>query len=123
MSKFDSIPPGILFLVKRLPQLLYPPGTTFILLYLYRNLVDSPGIALPLPQPPTWLIVTMYILSFPTALILSNVHTAVSNRIAAARMGAVMLPTPPFMDDPTPGGLLSLWRGIKSFKNGYPGTC
>lgn len=119
-----NIPPGISFLIKRLPQLLSPPAVAFLLIYLYRNsYLDNYGLgsARADHELSTLFIAIVYVLSFPAALTISVAYSAIANRIAAARMGAVMLPTPPFMDDPTPGGLLSLYRAIKGFKGGYPG--
>lgn len=110
-----NIPPGIPFLVKRLPQLFFPPALVFVLLNAYYFYFGGSALS-------TSLVSIFYILSFPATLTLSVWYTAIVNRVAAARLGAVMLPAPPFIDDPTPGGILSLYRAIKSVSGGYLGT-
>ncbi|KIK53185.1 hypothetical protein GYMLUDRAFT_49511 [Collybiopsis luxurians FD-317 M1] len=109
-----NIPPGISYLVKSLPQLLLPPCVVSALLYFYRlYAVDNVLSAR--------LVTTLYILSFPMALMISVVFSDISNRVAARRMNATMLPAPSFWEDPTPGSLVSLYRAMKSFRGGYPG--
>lgn len=117
-----NIPPGITFLVKKLPQIIIPPAATTLVLYLYHNpqLYSLASLSAP-SQLSTWVTTTIYILSFPTVLAISMAYSSIVNRVTAARMGAALLPKPPFMDDPTPGGLLSLQRAFKGSKSGYIG--
>lgn len=117
-----DIPPGITYIVRKLPQIVFPPAATALILYLYHN-PQLYGLTSPdaPPQLSTWVTTFIYILSFPTVLAISIMYSSIVNRITAARMGAVMLPAPPFMDDPTPGGLYSLYRAIQGVKSGYIG--
>ena len=110
---FANIPPGIPFLVKTLPQLLFPPAVAFLLLHFSR----AAGYELS-----TWMATMLYIFSFPVVFTISITYGAIDNRLAAARMGAVMIPEPPFMEDPSPGRILTVYRALKGSKQArYPG--
>ncbi|KAJ3827534.1 cytochrome P450 [Lentinula raphanica] len=113
---FSDVPPGIAFLVKRLPHLLLPPVTVFAGLSAYRSLVATNA-----QSDSGWRIILLYILSYPLALSAQVAYEAVVKRVFAARMNAVLLPEPPFMEDPTPGGLLFLYGIIKESQDGYIG--
>ncbi|KAE9399487.1 cytochrome P450 [Gymnopus androsaceus JB14] len=73
-----NIPPGIPFLVKRLPQLLFPPAVAFVLLHFAR----AAGYELS-----TWIATIFYIFSFPVVFTISLMYAAIDNRLAAARDG------------------------------------
>ncbi|KAH7875855.1 cytochrome P450 [Lentinula edodes] len=108
---FSNVPPGISFLIKRFPQLILPPIVVFTALSTYRSYVDR-------NVPSGWLL---YMLSYPLALSVGIAYSAILKRVVAARMGAALLPEPPFMEDPTPGGLLFLYGIMKESKDGYIG--
>lgn len=110
-TMFSDVPPGISFLIKRLPQLILPPVVVFTTLSTYRSYVDH-------NVPSGWFL---YMLSYPLALSVGIAYTAILKRVVAARMGAALLPEPPFMEDPTPGGLLFLYGIMKESKDGYIG--
>ncbi|KAJ3919388.1 cytochrome P450 [Lentinula edodes] len=108
---FSNVPPGISFLIKRFPQLILPPIVVFTALSTYRSYFDR-------NVPSGWLL---YMLSYPLALSVGIAYSAILKRVVAARMGAALLPEPPFMEDPTPGGLLFLYGIMKESKDGYIG--
>ncbi|KAF8826282.1 hypothetical protein HHX47_DHR5000292 [Lentinula edodes] len=108
---FSNVPPGISFLIKRFPQLILPPIVVFTALSTYRFYFDR-------NVPSGWLL---YMLSYPLALSVGIAYSAILKRVVAARMGAALLPEPPFMEDPTPGGLLFLYGIMKESKDGYIG--
>ncbi|KAF5358873.1 hypothetical protein D9757_012297 [Collybiopsis confluens] len=109
------IPPGISFLVQNLPQFAVPPSVTYILLHIYHSVYNADDLS-------KILIATIYALSFPLAFMLNIWYSAILNRIAARRMGAIMLPGPSFWEDPVPGSFLTLYRMTKNMASGYPGT-
>ncbi|KAJ3994481.1 cytochrome P450 [Lentinula boryana] len=111
---FTDLPPGIRFLIKRLPYLVLPPTSVFAALSVYHSFIST-------NVSSGWRITLLYILSYPLALTVRLGYQAIIKRVLAARMGAVLLPEPPFMDDPTPGGLLFLYGIIQESKEGYIG--
>ncbi|KAJ4467864.1 cytochrome P450 [Lentinula aciculospora] len=111
---FSNIPPGISFIIKSIPQLILPPIIAFATVLIDRSYVHTNVLS-------GWRVSLLCIVSYPLALTISVAYSAIVKRIVAARMGAVLLPEPPFLEDPTPGGLLFLYGMIKESRDGYVG--
>ncbi|KAF5374312.1 hypothetical protein D9758_004630 [Tetrapyrgos nigripes] len=105
-------PPGIVYLTVHLPNLLAPPVIVYLVLLLTQTYF---GV-----QFGQWTEICLYVLSLPTALAISVCCADIVSRMAAWRAGAVMAPMPSILEDPTPGGFLSLYRMSKNFSSGYP---
>ncbi|KAK7445176.1 Protein kinase alk2 [Stygiomarasmius scandens] len=109
-----DVPPGIAYLVKHAPNLLLPPTIVYALLHITRSY-----FAIQI-QVGKWTEIWLYVFSLPMALALSVLYTDILNTRAAWRVGAVKAPSPSILEDPTPGGILSLVRMSKAFNSGYP---
>ncbi|KAI0809012.1 cytochrome P450 [Irpex lacteus] len=88
------LPPGIIFLIPRLPALFAPPVAVYLADRLIRRHF---GVVIP-----TGLLVALGVLSWPLALVLHTHWSRWNNRRKAAACGAVM---PPTIEYRLPGGL------------------
>lgn len=106
------IPPGIAFLVPRLPYLLAPPLAVYATGWLLKTHVD---IVLP-----TCTLAIAYIFSWPAALILSECWYQILIARRAAAAGAVM---PPTLKTEKPLGIDLVKQVMKDRDNHSNGTC
>ncbi|EGO04179.1 hypothetical protein SERLA73DRAFT_173607 [Serpula lacrymans var. lacrymans S7.3] len=105
-----QLPPGIILIFRRLPRLLLPPVSIYILLRVCDAVLDV--------SVPYWLQFLAYILSIPLTPMVSVIYTDyVDSREAAAR-GAVL---PPRATSKWPAGLDILLRMVANSKTGYMG--
>lgn len=103
-----NLPPGVIYLIIRLPKLVLPPA----LVYALNRICDFAfGVSLP-----PWSRVPTYILSFPILLTCSMIATNYRDRRQAALRGAVL---PPMYPSRWPGGLDILAALVQNFKTGY----
>ncbi|KAF5387696.1 hypothetical protein D9615_000007 [Tricholomella constricta] len=105
-----NIPPGIAYLVNRLPTLLSPLIAVYIL---NRLLLECLGAHLPL-----WAVIVPAVLSIPVALLLKVSFVDFIDHRRAAALGAVL---PPRVEDKWPAGVGLLLQSIDNLKTGYPG--
>lgn len=107
-----NIPPGITYLIQRLPRIITPPIILYTATFLAQNYLGAgiSGLALALS----------YILCLPLAFAVNVLYRDYSHHRDAARLGAVL---PPRVGDPYPGGLMTLWTAMHNFKAGYIGMC
>lgn len=106
-----NVPPGITYLVQRIPRILTPPIIAYALVYLGKTHLSI--------QLSGWGLSSVLLLSLPVGLTLSVLWKDLAIRWDACAKGAVL---PPISPDPFPGGARSLYRAVTSFKTGYPGT-
>jgi hypothetical protein len=106
----NNLPPGVLYLLPRLPRILSPPALTY-------GIVRFIGANYEIYISTRWLVLAM-VISLPLALTLSVLHDEVSIHMEASKRGAVM---PPRARDPYPGGAQALISGSKQLKEGYLG--
>ncbi|OJA07921.1 hypothetical protein AZE42_03680 [Rhizopogon vesiculosus] len=105
-----ELPPGIIYLVSCLPQVLSPPA----LVYGLDRICDFTfGVSLP-----EWSRIPAYILSFPVLFTCTVLATNYHDRRQAALRGAVL---PPMFPSTWPGGLDVLAALAQNFKTGYMG--
>lgn len=104
-----EVPPGIAYLVQRLPRILTPPTLAYTLVYLGKTHLSI--------ELSTWGLSSVLLLSLPVGLTLSVLWKDLVIRWDASNKGAVL---PPVAPDPFPGGARSLYRAVTSFKTGYP---
>lgn len=106
-----EFPPGIVYLIQRLPHILTPPTMIYIctlILSAYSN-ISITG----------WTLVSALVLSLPAALSITVLWSDFLIYRDARAHGAAL---PPSIPDSSPGGLLSLLRAMKESKTRYPGT-
>ncbi|THU81667.1 cytochrome P450 [Dendrothele bispora CBS 962.96] len=117
MSRLNiNIPPGVLYLIKHTPHLLFPPVTVYVFLFLGHVYFPDSTVSLI----GGWTEIFLHILSLPLALTLSVWYTDLVNAWNAWKLGAVMAKSPSLWEDPTPGGFLSILRMSKAMRSGYP---
>ncbi|KAG1875428.1 cytochrome P450 [Suillus subalutaceus] len=105
-----ELPPGIVYLISCLPQLLLPPA----IVYGLNRICDFAfGISLP-----GWSQIPAYVLSFPALFTCSLLAANYRDRRQAAMRGAVL---PPRYPSRLPGGLDILVALVQDFKIGYMG--
>jgi hypothetical protein len=106
-----NVPPGIAYLVQRLPRILTPPILAYALVYLGKTRLSI--------ELSGWALSSVLLLSLPVGLTLTVLWKDLIIRWDASAKGAVL---PPISPDPFPGGARSLYRAVTSFKTGYPGA-
>lgn len=106
----DQLPPGIVYLISCLPQLLLPPAIVYGLNHICDFVfhVSLPG----------WSQIPAFVLSFPALFTCSVLAEKFRDRRQAALHGAVL---PPMFPSRWPGGLDVLAALIQNFKIGYMG--
>ncbi|KIK93853.1 hypothetical protein PAXRUDRAFT_828567 [Paxillus rubicundulus Ve08.2h10] len=105
-----QLPPGIKFIIANLPSMVLPPVLTLCGIRIWGSLFDS--------SPPYWSQISLYILSFPLALVSSVLYADLRDRRQAALNGAVLAPRVP---SSWPGGLDLLISNIRNFRGGHIG--
>ncbi|KAG2139719.1 cytochrome P450 [Suillus clintonianus] len=105
-----ELPPGIIYLISCLPQLLLPPAVVYGL-----NRICDFAFSVSLPG---WSQIPAYLLSFPAIFTCSVLAANYRDRRQAAMHGAVLAPKFP---SKWPGGLDILAALVKNFKVGYMG--
>ena len=105
----NNLPPGVLYLLLRLPRSLSPPALTY-------GIVRFIGANYEIYISTWWLVLAM-VMSLPLALTLSVLQDEVSTHMDASKRGAML---PPRVRDPYPGGAKALIRESKQVKKGYP---
>ncbi|KAG1731965.1 cytochrome P450 [Suillus paluster] len=105
-----ELPPGIIYLISCLPQLLLPPAIVYGL-----NRISDFAFGVCLPG---WFQIPACLLSFPIVFACSVFVTNHRDRSQAALHGAVL---PPMFPSKWPGGLDILAALIQNFKTGYMG--
>jgi hypothetical protein len=104
-----STPPGISYLVKRLPSFAIPPATIYAIgVLLRRSHIEY----------PSWTLWLAGVLSLPVASALSLLSQRLHDYYDAINVGAAMAP---LITDGTPGNLLFLLRAGKN-SEGYVGV-
>lgn len=106
----DQLPPGIIYLISCLPQLLLPPAIVYGLNHIC-DFVFHVSL-------PTWSQIPAYVLSFPALFTCSVLAEKYRDSRQAAIHGAVLAPMFPSR---WPGGLDILAALIQNFKVGYMG--
>lgn len=105
-----ELPPGIIYLISCLPQLLLPPAIVYGL-----NRISDFALGVSLPG---WYQIPLCLLSFPVAFTCSMLAANYRDRRQAALHGAVL---PPMFPSKWPGGLDVLAALVRNFKGGYMG--
>ena len=106
-----KLPPGIIYLIHRIPQLLMGPISTYLLLKLSQTFYST-------FQFSTWMTIILLILSGPVIFAISLAWSDFKNYRAARAIGAVL---PPRILDYSPGNIYSIWKEIKHEERGYFG--
>lgn len=106
ITVYQKLPPGIIYLLQHIPQLLLGPTTTWLLLTLYNF------------HLPTWMTILFMILSGPVLFAISLAWNDFNDYRAAQAIGAVL---PPRILDYSPGNVYSIWKEIQNEKIGYYG--
>ena len=103
-----DIPPGIRYLFKQLPHLVFPPLLVIAVSFLsqaYREI----GLQ--------WdILVILCLLSLPTSLALRTTYSSIKNHRESSALHATL---PPHVGDWTPGSLITLWKSIRNFDKEY----
>ena len=105
-----EFPPGIVLLINRLPRLLLPPASVYLLI----RILSTTSITLI----PRWLQIALYIISLP-GVFSGSIYTNYANERAASAVGAVI---PPKVKSKWIGGLDLLVKDAQNFKSGYLGV-
>ncbi|KII89804.1 hypothetical protein PLICRDRAFT_39976 [Plicaturopsis crispa FD-325 SS-3] len=106
MVMVDILPPGPKYLASRLPRILPPPVTTYIV------------TSLLWPNASRWLLVLSALLSFPVLLTFNFFWTSWRNNREARKLGAVLIPK---IEDSRLGGRTILAKMIENAESGYIG--
>ncbi|KIY44375.1 cytochrome P450 monooxygenase pc-3 [Fistulina hepatica ATCC 64428] len=112
-SSFQAaVPPGIRYLVPRLPLIVVPFGTVYLALGFLETALDAPIAA--------WLRALAYIACLPGVLTINVIHEQIALRHKAKAFDAVL---PPLWNanDPTPGGLRTITQMLRNQEREYPG--
>ncbi|KAG6841332.1 hypothetical protein C0991_012157 [Blastosporella zonata] len=104
------LPPGPVYLANRLPTLLLPLASVYVLNRLLRSHLDI--------YLPSWAVLASTVAAIPLGLLLKVSWVDFINRRHAAALGAVL---PPRVKDKYPAGLGLLLGSINNLKTGYPG--
>lgn len=105
-----DLPPGIVYLISCLPQLLLPPGIVYGL-----NRICNFAFGASMQG---WSQIPAYVLSFPVLFTCSVLAANYYDRRQAAMHGAVL---PPMFPSRWPGSLDLLAALVQNFKIGYMG--
>ena len=111
MTMTKLLPPGIIYLIHRIPQLIIGPISTYLLLKLSQTFYST-------LQFSTWMTIILLILSGPVIFAISLAWNDFKNHRAARAIGAVL---PPRISDYSPGNIYSIWKEIKHEETGYFG--
>lgn len=111
LRAMTKLPPGIIYLIPRIPQILIGPISTYLLLKLSQTFYGIFYFS-------TWVTVILLILSGPAIFAISLAWNDFKNYRAARAIGAVL---PPRILDYSPGNVYSIWKEIKHEKTGYFG--
>lgn len=106
------LPPGIVFLIPRLPALFAPPVAVYLTDRLIRHHF---GVVIP-----AGLLVALGVLSWPLALVLHTYWSRWNNRRKAAACEAVM---PPTIEYRLPGGLDLLKQYVRERETKFLSQC
>jgi hypothetical protein len=106
-----KLPPGIIYLTHRIPQLLIGPISTYLLIKLYQTFYGT-------FQLSSWVTIILLILSGPVIFAISLAWNDFKNYRGARAIGAVL---PPRISDYSPGNIYSIWKEIKHENTGYFG--
>ena len=107
-----KLPPGIIYLIHCIPQLLLGPISTFLLLKLSQTFYGT-------SQLSTLVTIILLILSGPAIFAILLAWNDFKNYRAARAIGAVL---PPRILDYSPGNIYSIWKEIKLENTGYFGA-
>ncbi|KAF9530977.1 cytochrome P450 [Crepidotus variabilis] len=107
----DEIPPGIEYLIKTLPGLATPALITYLVSHAARTFLEL--------HIPAWLLWTGVSLSLPIWFTASVLFIDWKDHWDAAKLGAALAPR---LKDPYPGGLRTLKKGAKLFRNAPIGS-
>lgn len=110
MIMMPELPPGIVYLGKRLPRIAGPPIITYLSGLLTQSRLDV--------DIPDWLLWTAVSLSYPAYFVLQVQWQLWNDQREAARHGAVIAPYIPAL---WPGGLGLILSAGKQARLGYPG--
>ncbi|KAG6845855.1 hypothetical protein H0H87_002546 [Tephrocybe sp. NHM501043] len=105
------LPPGPVYLANRLPTLILPLASVYVLKRLLHSYLD---ISLP-----NWAVLASTVVAIPIGLLLKVSYNDFTNRRNAAASGAVL---PPRVQDKYPAGLGLLLGSLQNLKTGYPGV-
>ena len=106
-----EIPPGIVYLTKKIPRIFIPLSTLYAVHRIRESYFDL--------ELPEWVVLTSYLVCLPATFTCVVLYKKYRNNRIAASLGAIVPPTSG--DDPTPGGLYTLFRAVRNFKSEYPG--
>ncbi|KAF9530968.1 cytochrome P450 [Crepidotus variabilis] len=101
-----NLPPGVVYLTRALPYLLWPPLATYIVLRSAKQVLDI--------SSPTWLLVASVLLARPALSMIQSRFGDYQDKKAAERLGAVL--------PPRRGKALSSMKALLTMiMNGFPG--
>lgn len=106
------LPPGLLYVLPRIPQLLAAPAAVYVASHVARTQFGVTA--------PTWLLVLAYVLCWPIALTLYIQWRDYKISREAAAAGAVL---PPAVEAKYLGGLDLIGRATKDFDAHIMGAC
>lgn len=104
-------PPGIIYLLQHIPQILLGPISSFVVLKLSQTIYDDFELK-------TWVIVVLLILSGPVIFGVLLAWDDLRNYRAARAVGAVL---PSRLPDWSPGSVYTLWKRIRKERTQYIG--
>ncbi|KAJ8072723.1 Protein kinase alk2 [Marasmius tenuissimus] len=105
-----EIPPGIVYLTKKIPRIFVPLSTLYAAHRIRETYLNF--------DLPDWVVITSYLVCLPATFTCVVLYKKYRNNRIAASLGAVI---PPMTgNDPTPGGLYTLFRAVRNFKSEYP---
>ncbi|KAF8996805.1 cytochrome P450 [Cyathus striatus] len=105
-----DLPPGIIYLLQRLPYLLSPPILTYCIIHGLEALF---GVYLS-----AWTTIFSYLASLPLALTFIVVYYDIKYQLQAYSHGATLAP---LLADWSPGGIKTLMSMLRTDKQGYMG--
>ena len=103
-------PPGIIYLIQHIPQILLSPISSFFVLKLSQTIYDF--------ELKTWVIVVLFILSGPVIFGILLAWDDLKNYRAARAVGAVL---PSRHPDWSPGSVYTVWKRIRKERKQYIG--
>jgi hypothetical protein len=101
------VPPGLVYLSKRLPRLLLLPVSVYLIVLANHVQISQ------------WLLVLLSVFSLPVAFTVSVLYTDYVNQRRAAALGAVL---PSRLSSKWPGGFSTLKAMVNNFKMGKHGN-
>ncbi|KAF8804608.1 cytochrome P450 [Phlegmacium glaucopus] len=109
-----ALPPGIIYLLHHIPQLLIGPISTYLFLKLSQSFfLNNYNF-----QSTTWVTVVLLTLSGPVLFAILLAWDDLKNYRAARAIGAIL---PPRIPDYSPGNIYSIWKDIRTDRTGYFG--